>query len=68
MIEFGSFLKNEEQIKSLKEYEDITRLKRIKTFLDEGERIPVNGIKKFQRKFGEYRRKIFKIYSGFQVQ
>lgn len=66
--EFGSFLKNEEQIKSLKEYEDITRLKRIKTFLDEGERIPVNGIKKFQRKFGEYRRKIFKIYSGFQVQ
>lgn len=66
--EFGSFLKNEEQIKPLKEYEDITCLKRIKTFLDEGERIPVNGIKRFQRKFGEYRRRIFKIYSGFQVQ
>ena len=39
-----------------------------KTFLDEGERIPVNGIKNFQRKFDEYRRRIFKIYSGFQVQ
>jgi len=65
--EFGSFLMKEKHIKSLEEYEDITRLKRIKSFLDEGERIPVNNIKNFQRRFDNYRRRIFKIYSGVQA-
>lgn len=64
--EFGSFLRKEKYIKSLEEYEDITRLKRIKSILAEADRMSVSNIKIFKRRFDNYKWRIFKIYSGFQ--
>lgn len=64
--EFGSFLRKENNIKPIKDYEDITRLRRIETILSQADGIPTSNLKKFQRKFKNYKWRIFKIYSGFQ--
>ena len=65
--EFGHFLFLEKAIKPLKEYEDITRLKRIEMFLTQAENVlDNNDFKKFKKKYKNYKWRIFKIYSGFQ--
>ena len=64
--EFGSFLRKENHIKPIKEYEDITLLKKIEAALSQVDGISINSLKKFQRKFKNYKWKIFKIYSDFQ--